>query len=71
MENLRKIRIERKMTQLEVAEKCDLKLPAYNHYETGRREPNLETLKKLASALEVTVDELVGASNGTNDAGRI
>ena len=54
------IRKEKNMTQTEVAEKCNLKLPAYNHYETGRREPNLETLKKLASALEVTVDELIG-----------
>ena len=59
MDNLANIRKERKMTQTEVAEKCNLKLPAYNHYETGRREPNLETLKKIANVLEVTVDELL------------
>ena len=65
---LAKIRKEKEMTQSEVAEKCNLKLPAYNHYETGRREPNLDTLKKLASALEVTVDELL---EDDDDEGRV
>ena len=65
---LAEIRKEKKMTQTEVAEKCNLKLPAYNHYETGRREPNLETLKKLATVLECTVDELIGDDD---DEGRV
>lgn len=66
--NLANKRKEKGMTQTEVAEKCNLKLPAYNHYETGRREPNLETLKKLATVLECTVDELIGDAD---DEGRI
>ena len=57
--NLKKIRIERKMTQREVAKAAGLKAKAYNHYEVGRREPNLETLKKLSTVLECTVDELL------------
>lgn len=65
--NLANIRKEKNMTQTDLAEKCSLKLAAYNHYETGRREPNLETLKKLASALDVTVDDLL---RDDDDAGR-
>ena len=58
--NLEKLRKEKNLTQTEVAEICGLKLPAYNHYENGRREPSIEILRKLATALDCTVDELIG-----------
>ena len=57
--NLKEKRIERKMTQEAVAKACGTTQSAYNHYETGRRKPKPEMLKKMASALECTVDELL------------
>lgn len=53
------IRKEKGMTQNDLAEKLGLTSQAICNYEKGIREPNLDTLKKLATALEVTVDELL------------
>jgi transcriptional regulator with XRE-family HTH domain len=37
-----------------------LKQCAISHFETGRRAPSLDNLKRLADALEVTTDYLIG-----------
>ena len=50
------IRKEKGMTQNDLAEKLGLTSQAICNYEKGIREPNLDTMKKLATALEVTVD---------------
>ena len=57
--NLKKIRIKKRFTQSALAEKVNLTNQAISNYETGIREPNLETLKRLATELECTVDELL------------
>ena len=57
--NLVKIRKERGMTQQNVAEAVGVSASAIGNYEQKIREPNIETLKKLATALDVTVDELL------------
>jgi transcriptional regulator with XRE-family HTH domain len=57
--NLRNLRIERGMTQEAVAQSCGISRQRVTNYEIGIREPNLDTLKKLATALDVTVDELL------------
>ena len=58
--NLRKIRKEKGITQEQLANQIGAKRTRITNYETGYREPNLETLRNLATALEVTVDELIG-----------
>ena len=57
--NLKKIRTEKGITQEELANKVGILNTSICNYEIGIREPNLETLKKLASVLECTVDELL------------
>ena len=57
--NLKSIRIRKELTQSELASKCGVTQQAVSQYESGYREPDLETLKKLASALGCTVDELL------------
>ena len=57
--NLKKIRTEKGITQKAIASEVGKTVGAISNYEIGIREPNLETLKKLATALEVTVDELL------------
>ena len=57
--NLKSIRIRKELTQSELASKCGVTQQAVSQYESGYREPDLETLKKLASSLGCTVDELL------------
>ena len=62
--NLKEIRLARGMTQKDVADYCGVSQSSLSLYESGICEPNLETLRKLATVLECTIDELVG--NGEN-----
>ena len=57
--NLRKIRKNKKMTQSEVAELANITRVTYSRIETARGIVSLQTLLKLAIALNVTVDELL------------
>lgn len=58
--NLKEIRLNRGMTQEELAKVCGLEQSRISRYEAGDREPDLETLRKLAAALDCTLDELIG-----------
>ena len=58
-ERIKKYREEKKMTQVEVAEVLGVKPATISKYEAGTLEPNIESLKKLAELLEVSVDELL------------
>lgn len=49
-----------KYTQQEIADKLGITQSTYAYYETGRNEPDLETLKKLADIFETSIDYLVG-----------
>ena len=57
--NLREIRKNKKMTQSEVAELANITRVTYSRLENARGIVNLQTLLKLAIALNVTVDELL------------
>ena len=57
--NLKKIRTEKGITQKTIADKIGKTVAAVSNYEVGIREPDLDTLKKMATVLEVTVDELI------------
>ena len=69
--NLRKIRTEKGITQTALAETVGVTGQAICNYEVGIREPNLETLRNLAAALEVTVDELIGDNDDSSDISRV
>lgn len=56
---LRKKRIEKGLTQTKLAKSCGFTRQRITNYEAGIREPNIQALKKLAKALECTVDELI------------
>lgn len=59
-ENLKAAREYRGMTQKEVAESAGVAKSTYSLYESGGREPNVETIKKLADILNVSADRLLG-----------
>ena len=58
-ENLRQLRQTRGLTQGQVAASADLPRPTYAHLETGDANPTLVVLVRVASALQVSVEELL------------
>lgn len=59
-ERLKFAREMRKMNQEQLAEAARLQSSAISHFETGKRKPSFDNLKKLADALGVTTDYLLG-----------
>ncbi len=58
-EKLRTARKSSGFTQRALAESLGLTERAYQHYELGTREPNIETLVKLSLILDISLDELL------------
>lgn len=59
-DRVRETRALRRLTQAELAKRADIPVAAISHFETGLRHPSPENLKKLAAALAVSVDFLLG-----------
>ena len=59
-ERLRAARELRKWSQSELAEKAGMPPSSIAHFESGSRKPSFDTLRRLANALEVTTDYLLG-----------
>lgn len=61
-ENIKKIRKKKGWSQKELGEMIGSHLSHINRIETGKQNPSLEVLIKLADALEVSIDGLVRGS---------
>lgn len=59
-ERLRNRRIEKKMTQDELAKKLGMGRSNVGHMENGRTIPTADVLQKIADVLDVTIDFLLG-----------
>lgn len=57
-DKIRRARLRKGITQNQIAEKIGISQPTYAQWENGKRKPKLETLKKIADALEVPVSTL-------------
>jgi transcriptional regulator with XRE-family HTH domain len=57
-EKLKTARLAAGMTQEELAEKCGMKKQSISRYENSEREPNIRTAKKLADALNISLESL-------------
>lgn len=57
---LKELRVLNQKTQLEVAKNINITQFTYSNYETGKTEPTIEVLIKLADYYNVTLDYLVG-----------
>lgn len=62
-ERIANIRRKLKLTQDGFAKKIGISRAALSHYEKDRREPDYETLNKIADYCEVTIDYLLGRSD--------
>jgi len=75
--NLKYLRKQQNLTQVQLAEKLEIKRSLIGAYEEGRAEPKLATLVKMAQVFQLSVDELIhpdlpnvlkssSAKNGSN-----
>lgn len=61
--NLKELRLERGLTQKEVADALKINSVTYLHYEKDQREPPLTLLADMAVFFEVSVDYLLGLTS--------
>jgi transcriptional regulator with XRE-family HTH domain len=59
-EKLKQYRLERGLTQAQLAKQLGVSASAVGMYEQGRREPDGELLARMASVLRCSTDELLG-----------
>lgn len=62
-ERLKKTRENRGLSQAQLADMISLPPSSISHFENGPRKPSFDNLRKLASALNVTTDFLLGRSD--------
>ncbi|WP_458407704.1 helix-turn-helix domain-containing protein [Anaerotignum sp.] len=65
--NLRKFRKQKGYSQEKLAKALNYGYTAIANYESGRNEPSLDDLIRLAEALDVTLDELIGMEFTTKE----
>lgn len=65
-DRLKQLRLENDMLQKETAAKLGLQRSTYVNYENGYREPDLETIKKIANYYDCTIDYLLGMTEIRN-----
>ena len=59
-ENLKEARLKSGLSQKDLSENIGVAKSTYSLYESGKREPNVDTIKKIASELNVSADMLLG-----------
>lgn len=57
-ENIKKFRKDKNMTQKALAKKAGISIASVQGYEQGKYKPKTEQLKKIATALEVSVSDI-------------
>ena len=62
-QRLQALRNKRGLSQEELAKRAHLQATAVSHFETGTRKPSFDNLRRLADALETTVDYLMGRAD--------
>jgi transcriptional regulator with XRE-family HTH domain len=62
-QRLKKLRNERRLYQKDLAEFLGITTSAYGFYEQGKRQPDQDTLNKLADYFDVSTDYLLGRAN--------
>jgi transcriptional regulator with XRE-family HTH domain len=57
--NLRRARLDRKMTQEEVSEHSGVHATEVSRIESGKRDPQVSTVQRLAEAVGLTASDLL------------
>tara|TARA_R110000787_G_scaffold67074_5_gene150331 strand:+ start:208 stop:546 length:339 start_codon:yes stop_codon:yes gene_type:complete len=67
-ERLLSAREKRGFSQAELGAKADLQPAAIGHFEKGRRSPSFQNVRKLANALNISADYLLGRTDSMEGA---
>ncbi|HJV30701.1 MAG TPA: helix-turn-helix transcriptional regulator [Bacillales bacterium] len=67
LENLSELRKKRKWSQQETADQLGIAKSTYAGYESGYREPSLQSLSQIADLFETTVDFILGRTQEEQD----
>ena len=59
-QRLKELRLEKDLSQKEIADLVHVNRVTYTNWERGKREPSFENLVNLADLLEVSLDSLFG-----------
>ena len=69
-ERIKKLRIEKKLTQQELGNKFGLTSTGVSYWESGKAIPNMDMINKLSDFFGVTIDFLIGKNKiDENDEG--
>ena len=58
--NIKKLRLKRKITQVDLAKQIEVKQETISAYESGKAQPSCEALVKIADYLNTSTDYLLG-----------
>jgi transcriptional regulator with XRE-family HTH domain len=70
-ERLKHARELRELSQTQLATEAGLPASSVSHFESGARKPSFDNLKRLAGALSVTTDYLLGRSDVPDASGAV
>lgn len=59
-ERLKELRLEKGVTQIQIAKIVNMSKMAISHWEKGNSEPSIDQLKILATYFDVSIDYLTG-----------
>lgn len=65
-EKLKSLRMEKKLTQKQIADRIGLAISAVSSYESGSRYPSYDALIKLSRIYHVSTDYLLGITDKRN-----
>jgi len=57
--NLKQIRIEKDITQIEIAKRLNVDRSFISNIENGKNNPTLSTITSLAKVLDISINELL------------
>lgn len=68
-DRLRAAREKRELSQTQIAELAKMPPSSISHFESGARKPSFDNLRRIATALDVTTDYLLGRVDEMNSVG--
>lgn len=57
--NIKRIRIEKELTQKKLGELCGIDEANLRKYENGRLKPSLNTIRRIAASLDVSLSDII------------
>lgn len=64
--NLKSVRTAAGITQKDMSSRIGVAKSTYSLYESGKREPNVQMIKKIVAVLNISSDALLGIQNAKN-----